>query len=160
MQQRFVSDVSHELRTPLTTIRMAADVLHESRDGLRPQAARSAELLHAQLDRFEALLTDLLEISRFDAGAAVLDAEPTDLRALVDARSSRRRRRSPSSRARRSRCAARTRAATADVDPRRVERILRNLSSTRSSTARAGRRDHRGGRPTRSPSACATTASA
>ena len=36
VQRRFVSDVSHELRTPLTTVRMAADVLHEARDGLRP----------------------------------------------------------------------------------------------------------------------------
>ena len=45
--------------------------------------ARSAELLHAELDRFEGLLSDLLEISRYDAGAAVLDAEPADLGALV-----------------------------------------------------------------------------
>ena len=45
--------------------------------------ARSAELLQAELDRFESLLTDLLEISRFDAGFAVLDAEPTDLVPIV-----------------------------------------------------------------------------
>ena len=69
VQRRFVSDVSHELRTPLTTIRMAADVLHEARPGFDASTARSAELLQAQLDRFEALLTDLLEISRYDAGA-------------------------------------------------------------------------------------------
>ncbi len=75
VQQRFVSDVSHELRTPLTTVRMAADVLYESRDEFDPATARSAELLQTQLDRFEALLADLLEISRFDAGAAVLDAD-------------------------------------------------------------------------------------
>ena len=36
VQRRFVSDVSHELRTPLTTVRMAADVLHESREDVRP----------------------------------------------------------------------------------------------------------------------------
>ena len=90
MQQRFVSDVSHELRTPLTTIRMAADVLHESRADFDPAVARSAELLHGELDRFEALLADLLEISRFDAGAAALDVEPIDLRA-TSAGSSRRR---------------------------------------------------------------------
>jgi two-component system sensor histidine kinase MtrB len=83
VQQRFVSDVSHELRTPLTTVRMAADLLYESREDFDPAAERSAELLQTQLDRFEALLADLLEISRFDAGAAVLDAEPVDLRALV-----------------------------------------------------------------------------
>src|SRR5438045_7651792 len=75
VQRRFVSDVSHELRTPLTTVRMAADVLHEARGEFDTATARSAELLQTQLDRFEALLSDLLEISRYDAGAAVLDAE-------------------------------------------------------------------------------------
>jgi two-component system, OmpR family, sensor histidine kinase MtrB len=83
LQQRFTSDVSHELRTPLTTVQMAADVLHEARGDFPPHVARSAELLRAELDRFEGLLTDLLEISRYDAGAAVLDSEPSDLGALV-----------------------------------------------------------------------------
>jgi len=83
VQRRFVSDVSHELRTPLTTVRMAADLIHEERGTFEPTVSRSAELLQDQLDRFEELLADLLEISRFDAGAAVLDAEPVDLRDLV-----------------------------------------------------------------------------
>ena len=126
VQQRFISDVSHELRTPLTTIRMAGELLHDSRGDFAPPVARTAELLHAEIDRFEALLTDLLEISRFDAGAAALDLEATDLRSV----------------------AARVVESTAtlagrrgselvvqdpgvpciaEVDPRRVERILRNL---------------------------------
>jgi two-component system sensor histidine kinase MtrB len=83
VQRRFVSDVSHELRTPLTTVRMAADVLHDARADFPASAARSSELLHAELDRFEALLGDLLEISRHDAGAAQLDATPADLAVLV-----------------------------------------------------------------------------
>lgn len=83
LQQRFVSDVSHELRTPLTTVRMASEVIHERRDEIPPSLRRSSELLHDQLDRFETLLSDLLEISRFDAGAAVLEAEPFDLREVV-----------------------------------------------------------------------------
>jgi two-component system, OmpR family, sensor histidine kinase MtrB len=83
IQRRFVSDVSHELRTPLTTVRMAADVLHEARGDFDPASARSAELLQTQLDRFEALLGDLLEISRHDAGAASLEAEALDVRDLV-----------------------------------------------------------------------------
>jgi two-component system sensor histidine kinase MtrB len=83
VQRRFVSDVTHELRTPLTTVRMAADVLHEGRHDLAPAAARSAELLQAELNRFEELLAELLEISRYDAGAASLEAEPLDLVALV-----------------------------------------------------------------------------
>jgi len=127
LQQRFTSDVSHELRTPLTTVQMAADVLHEARGDFAPHVARSAELLRAELDRFERLLTDLLEISRYDAGAAVLDSEPVDLGALV------------------ARVAAgmwslaerhdselvvnrpETEDVIAEVDARRVERILRNL---------------------------------
>jgi two-component system sensor histidine kinase MtrB len=83
IQRRFVSDVSHELRTPLTTVRMAADVLHEARSDFEPASARSAELLQTQLDRFESLLGDLLEISRHDAGAASLEADALDVRDLV-----------------------------------------------------------------------------
>ena len=83
VQQRFVSDVSHELRTPLTTIRMAADVMFEDRASFDAPTARAAELLQAQLDRFESLLVDLLEISRFDAGAAVLEADHVDVRELA-----------------------------------------------------------------------------
>lgn len=79
LQQRFTADVSHELRTPLTTVRMAADVLHHTRASFPREAARATELLSGELDRFEALLGDLLEISRYDAGAATLEAEPSDL---------------------------------------------------------------------------------
>jgi two-component system sensor histidine kinase MtrB len=79
VQQRFVSDVSHELRTPLTTLRMASEVINEAKDGFEPTVSRSAELLAAQLDRFERLLEDLLEISRFDAEVAVLEAVDFDI---------------------------------------------------------------------------------
>ena len=83
VQRQFVSDVSHELRTPLTTIRIAADVLFAAREQLMPASARSAELLEGQLERFESLLADLLEISRYDANAATLDAESADVCDLV-----------------------------------------------------------------------------
>ncbi len=83
MQQRFVSDVSHELRTPLTTVRMAAEVLYDARHDFDPINKRSAELLYNQVERFQSLLADLLEISRFDAGVAVLDAEPADMVQVV-----------------------------------------------------------------------------
>ncbi|NEK85358.1 HAMP domain-containing histidine kinase [Blastococcus saxobsidens] len=126
LQQRFTSDVSHELRTPLTTVQMAAEILHESRDEFAPHVARSAELLHTELDRFEALLTDLLEISRYDAGAAVLDSAPTDLGALVDRVVD-----GMTALALRHECELQVtvpaEAVLAEVDARRVERILRNL---------------------------------
>ena len=83
LQQRFVSDVSHELRTPLTTIRMAEDIVWDNRDDLPAHARRSAELLHDQTERMEQMLADLLEISRYDAASALLDAEDRDLRPIV-----------------------------------------------------------------------------
>ncbi|GGP69874.1 MtrAB system histidine kinase MtrB [Saccharothrix coeruleofusca] len=126
LQRRFTSDVSHELRTPLTTVRMAADVLHASREQFPAGLARSTELLVDELDRFESLLGDLLEISRLDAGVEELAAEVVDVRVL----------------ARRAHDAVRAIATssgsaivmdlpdhevTAELDARRVERILRNL---------------------------------
>ncbi|WP_063753235.1 MtrAB system histidine kinase MtrB, partial [Streptomyces resistomycificus] len=126
MQRRFVSDVSHELRTPLTTVRMAADVIHDARVDFDPITARSAELLADQLDRFETLLADLLEISRFDAGAAALEAEPIDLRVVV--------RRVVSGaeplaerKGTQIRVVGAQQPVVAEADARRVERVLRNL---------------------------------
>ncbi len=83
VQQRFVSDVSHELRTPLTTIRMAGEMLHLAREDFSAPVARSAELLHGELDRFEELLEELLEISRYDSGTMVIEVVPGDLLALT-----------------------------------------------------------------------------
>ena len=83
VQQRFVSDVSHELRTPLTTIRMAADVIHNSRNQFDPVVSRSAELLLSQIERFEALLADLLEVSRLDAKVATVSMAKVDIVSLV-----------------------------------------------------------------------------
>ena len=84
MQQRFVSDVSHELRTPLTTIRLVSEVLQNSSDALEPGQQRAIEVLGTQIERFESLLTDLLEISRYDAGRVTLETEPTSIVALVE----------------------------------------------------------------------------
>lgn len=84
VQQRFVGDVSHELRTPLTTVRMAADLLHDKRAQLAPEDARAVELLQNQLNRFEALLADLLETSRQDAGSVRLDYQDVDLRVVAE----------------------------------------------------------------------------
>lgn len=126
LQRRFTSDVSHELRTPLTTVRMAADLIYDNREELDPALQRSAELMVNELDRFETLLADLLEISRHDAGVAELAVEQVDLRDTVKA------------------VVASVqhladeldttveldmpdKEIIAEVDPRRVERILRNL---------------------------------
>jgi two-component system sensor histidine kinase MtrB len=83
VQQRFVSDVSHELRTPLTTLRMASEVIYNQRQSFDPVVSRSSELLSAQIERFERLLEDLLEVSRFDAEVAVLEPSEFDVVNLV-----------------------------------------------------------------------------
>lgn len=126
VQQRFVSDVSHELRTPLTTIRLAADMLNDQRAEFDPTTARTAELLHAQVQRFETLLSDLLEISRYDAGSVQLEREATSLthlaediieqmRPLAEGRGSELRLVAPGG------------YSPVEMDPRRVRRVLRNL---------------------------------
>ena len=126
LQQRFTSDVSHELRTPLTTIRMATELLHSSREDFAPQLARSVELLSNELDRFENLLADLLEISRYDAGAAHLETEQVDIRGIVE-------RAVAAALPLAARHGAELRAdlgtepVLAEVDARRIERVLRNL---------------------------------
>ncbi|UYM04045.1 MtrAB system histidine kinase MtrB [Solicola gregarius] len=126
VQHRFVSDVSHELRTPLTTVRMAADVLHDARQTFDPMTARSAELLQNELDRFEALLADLLEISRFDAGAARLELERVDLAEVADRVADYYRgfaeRHGVTLTVR-----AQSRPVEVEADVRRIERVVRNL---------------------------------
>ena len=126
LQRRFTSDVSHELRTPLTTVRMAAEIIHTARDEFSEDVARSAELLSAELDRFENLLTDLLEISRFDAGFAHLEADATDMaqviqRAVDSLASLADRQGVPIE------VVTPEETVIAEVDARRVERVLRNL---------------------------------
>lgn len=126
LQRQFVSDVSHELRTPLSTIRMAGDVLFDDREELDPTQRRSVELLQSQVERFEELLGDLLEISRHDAGAATLGIESADIRdsvmkAVGDAEQIAEKRgikvvlRLPAE------------PCVAEFDTRRINRILRNL---------------------------------
>ncbi|ORV83457.1 MtrAB system histidine kinase MtrB [Mycolicibacterium iranicum] len=126
LQRRFTSDVSHELRTPLTTVRMAADLIHDHAEDLDPALRRSTELMVNELDRFESLLNDLLEISRHDAGVAELAVEAVDLRSIVQ---------SALDNVGHLADAANVEMIVdvpaedviAEVDPRRVERILRNL---------------------------------
>ncbi len=126
VQQRFVSDVSHELRTPLTTIRLAAEMLNDHREEFDPTTARTAELLQTQVHRFDTLLADLLEISRYDAGSVQLETEATslahlaeelveDMRPLAASHDTELRYVAPGGHT------------PVDLDPRRVRRILRNL---------------------------------
>ncbi|BDZ38745.1 MtrAB system histidine kinase MtrB [Microbacterium suwonense] len=126
VQQRFVSDVSHELRTPLTTIRLAAEMINDQRDEFDPTTARTAELLHTQVQRFETLLADLLEISRYDAGSVQLEIEATSLAQLAEEMVEQLR---PLAETHGTelRMVAPGGYSPVDMDPRRVRRVLRNL---------------------------------
>lgn len=128
VQQRFVSDVSHELRTPLTTLRLASEVISNARADFDPIIARSSELLVGQIDRFEQLLEDLLEISRFDAEVAILEPVEFDIcdsveRCILDV--------SPTSLETNPKInLIRPREPVMiNADSRRVERVIRNLLS-------------------------------
>jgi len=126
VQQRFVSDVSHELRTPMTTIRLAADMINDQRDDFDPATARAAELLNAQVQRFETLLTDLLEISRYDAGSVQLELEATSLAHLAeDVIGSMQQ--LAEQHGTDVRLVAPGGYSPVDMDPRRVRRVVRNL---------------------------------
>lgn len=126
LQQQFVSDVSHELRTPLTSIKLAGSMIFDRRASFDADTARAAEILHQQLEKFEITLSELLELSRFDAGAAELDLEPTApasivassidaVQALARDRGSEIVLHAPGGHS------------AIDMDPRRVRRILQNF---------------------------------
>jgi two-component system, OmpR family, sensor histidine kinase MtrB len=72
---RFASDVSHELRSPLTTLAMSASILEQHRDELDSSAQQSLTLLSAEIQVFQGLIEDLIELSRSDAGANSLTLE-------------------------------------------------------------------------------------
>lgn len=80
---RFASDVSHELRSPLTTLTTSISILESRRDELPERAQAALDLLVADVQRFSAMVEDLLEISRFDAGAARLHLESVRISELV-----------------------------------------------------------------------------
>ena len=118
-ERRFTADVAHELRTPLTALMGEASLLADHLDRMPPEARRPAELLIADVGRLRKLVEDLMEISRFDAGAESVHAEEVDVAALV-------------------RAAVRARGWDDRVrlegdglrvtsDPRRLERIVANL---------------------------------
>lgn len=80
---RFASEVSHELRSPLMTLAASVEVLENSRDVMNERGQRALDLLTADVDRFQQLVEDLLEISRFDVGAVQLHLEEVLLAEMV-----------------------------------------------------------------------------
>ena len=117
--RRFVADVSHELRTPLAALVAEASILREDLGAMPDASRRAGELLVADVARLRILVDDLMEISRFDAGAEQLATEPVDLVELVTtvatARLPEAVRSMPSN------------LVVVESDPRRIERIVGNL---------------------------------
>lgn len=119
---RFASDVSHELRSPLMTLAAAMEVVVARKDDMPERAREGVALLAAEVERFEQLVEDLLEISRIDAGVAELSMTEIVLAEFVlHAIRAWRDERVP--------VAIQAEAATAvvGVDKRRLERVLANL---------------------------------
>ncbi len=134
-EARFASDVSHELRSPITALAAAVEVLDKRRAEVPERSRQALDLVVAQVRRFDQMVLDLLEISRFDAGVAELHCEPVVLGDFVP------------------RVAAANGYAAVPVDvsrpwehvpveldKRRIERVLANLLANA---------DHHGGGPMR-----------
>jgi two-component system sensor histidine kinase MtrB len=77
-EARFASDVSHELRTPLTALATAVQVLQSRADEMPSRTRAALDVLESQIQYFERLVLDLLEISRYDAGANKLANEEVE----------------------------------------------------------------------------------
>jgi signal transduction histidine kinase len=118
-ERRFTSDVAHELRTPLTALVGEASLLHDHLDRMPEDARRPAELVIHDVSRLRRLVDDLMEISRFDAGREEVVNEPLDLTLLVAA--------IVRSRGWEGRVDLRGQRVVADLDRRRLERIVANL---------------------------------
>ncbi|MFL5941079.1 MAG: ATP-binding protein [Gaiellaceae bacterium] len=118
-ERRFTADVAHELRTPLTALVGEASLLADHLDRMPPESRRPAELLIADVARLRRLVEDLMEISRFDAGAERVHAEEVDVAALVAA--------TVRGRGWHDRVALEGNGLTLTTDPRRLERIVANL---------------------------------
>jgi two-component system sensor histidine kinase MtrB len=83
-EQRFASDVSHELRSPITALTAAVEVLDARREDLPDRTQQALDVVVGQIRRFDAMVIDLLELSRLEAGAHDLNPESVDLVELCD----------------------------------------------------------------------------
>jgi signal transduction histidine kinase len=118
-ERRFTSDVAHELRTPLTALVGEASLLAEHLDRMPAESRRPAELLIGDVGRLRRLVEELMEISRFDAGAESVYAEEVEIGALVAA--------TLRARGWEGRVRLEGNGLKLTSDPRRLERIVANL---------------------------------
>ncbi|MET9296055.1 ATP-binding protein [Streptomyces sp. NPDC003077] len=131
--RRFAADVSHELRTPLAAMTAVTDVLDEDADSLDPDTASAVRLISQETGKLARMVEDLMEVSRFDAGAAALHEDEVDvaetIRKTLQARAWQDRVETDLPRGVRTR-----------LDPRRLDVVVANL---------VGNALHHGGEPVR-----------
>jgi two-component system, OmpR family, sensor histidine kinase MtrB len=116
---RFTANVAHELRTPLTALVAEASLLSDQVSSLPEQARRPVELLAADVRRLRVLVSELMEISRLDAGSEPVQLRLADIRSIATAL--------VGARGWQDKVAIDGEPLTLTTDPRRVERILANL---------------------------------
>ncbi|GGU51211.1 two-component sensor histidine kinase [Streptomyces albospinus] len=131
--RRFAADVSHELRTPLAAMSAVTDVLDEDADSLDPDTASAVRLISQETGKLARMVEDLMEVSRFDAGAAALHLDEVDVAETI--------RKTLQARAWQQRVAAELPDdVRARLDPRRLDVVVANL---------VGNALHHGGEPVR-----------
>ncbi|MFF9478780.1 ATP-binding protein [Streptomyces sp. NPDC014733] len=129
--RRFAADVSHELRTPLAAMTAVTDVLDEDAAALDPDTASAVRLISQETGKLTRMVEDLMEVSRFDAGAAALHLDEVDVAETV--------RKSLQARAWQDEVGAELPdGVRARVDPRRLDVVVANL---------VGNALHHGGSP-------------
>ncbi|BDH13754.1 sensor histidine kinase [Streptomyces hygroscopicus] len=131
--RRFAADVSHELRTPLAAMSAVTDVLDEDADSLDPDTASAVRLISQETGKLARMVEDLMEVSRFDAGAAALHLDEVDVAETI--------RKTLQARAWQKRVSTDLPAnVRAGLDPRRLDVVVANL---------VGNALHHGGEPVR-----------
>ena len=80
-RRELIANVSHELRTPITALQA---VLENMVDGVAPADPTTLRTALAQTERLGRLVTELLDLSRIDAGVHVLELAPFGVRQFVD----------------------------------------------------------------------------
>ncbi len=85
MKTSFISNVSHELRTPVTTIKSYVDTIYNHGKDLDPETyAEFIETINLETDRLKKLVNDILDFSRLEEGAVMLEREPAELSPVVN----------------------------------------------------------------------------
>jgi len=84
MRRDFVGNVSHEMRTPLTVISGYLETLQDSAEELPPKWRRALKTMSAQSSRMEALITDLILLSKIETGEQMVDDTVNDIRSMME----------------------------------------------------------------------------